>query len=711
MQKTSEQELKKGPTKDRIYVKCLLPLHLPGPLTYLWPFEDQIPQKGKRVLLPLRNRKIIGLLWDVDKAPVRGIEYKPVLKVLDDSPLLTTELMDFIEWASSYYMYPLGMALSEALPSEFISSRKKSALRIEKEGTKPGRSRLETNEWKEPGIKRLSKEQKDAIRVIESACLSKTFSPILLYGVTGSGKTAVYIEAVKTCLDAKRGAIVMVPEIAMTAQLAGRFKRVFGDDVAILHSGLTPAQRRDQWWKLRQGKSRVALGTRSCIFSPVSNLGLIVVDEEHDPSYKQGERFRYNARDLALLRGQKCRATVVLGSGTPSISSYFHATSGKYRLVKMKSRPGGSQLPDVEIVDRRREKEAKKQENDFPWLSSRLKEAIEETLERGEQVLLFLNRRGLATFVFCPECGHVFRCGQCDVTLSWHRRNRAVLTHAMDENIKGSGMLTCHYCGNVQPAVPLCPNCGGKAVKSRGFGTEKIAEDFLKLFPGRSVARIDRDTLSGRKEMERVLAAFKDGEIDCIVGTQMVTKGHDFPNLTLVGVIWADMSLNVPEFNASERTFQLLSQVAGRAGRSKKRGLVLIQTYMPEHYSIACASKHDFVSFYQREITLRQSLCYPPFSRLINIRFSGVKKAHVEKAAEISKKIISKQIGKNDVVSVLGPVPCPRGRIKSRYRYQLLLRGELSLLRRTVMSVDKRLPNLLPAGVRVEKDVDPINFM
>ncbi len=701
----------KDPIKNPIYVKCLLPLHLPGPLTYLWPFASEVPEKGKRVLLPLRGRKIIGVLWGLDKAPAKSIEYKPVLKVLDDAPLLTTELMDFIEWAASYYMYPLGMALSEALPSEFVSSKKKSALRIEKEGTMPGRSRLETNEWKEPMIKRLSREQKDAIKVVENACLTQVFNPILLFGVTGSGKTAVYIETVKTCLEAKRGALVMVPEIAMTAQLAGRFKRVFGDDVAILHSGLTPAQRRDQWWKLRQGKSRVALGTRSCIFSPLSNLGLIIVDEEHDSSYKQGERFRYNARDLALLRGQKCGATVVLGSGTPSVSSYFHATSGKYKLVKMESRPGGSRLPDVEIVDRRRKKDAKNHDGDFPWLSPRLKRAIEETLERGEQVLLFLNRRGLATFVFCPECGHVFRCSQCDVTLSWHRQNKAILTHIMDENKKGSGMLTCHYCGNIQSAMPLCPNCGGKTVKSRGFGTEKIADDFLKLFPGRSIARIDRDTLSGRKELERVLAAFKDGQIDCLVGTQMVTKGHDFPNLTLVGVIWADMSLNVPEFNASERTFQLICQVAGRAGRGKRRGLVLIQTYMPEHYSIVCASRHDFLSFYQREITLRQSLSYPPFSRLINIRFSGVKKAHVEKAAEISKKIILKQIGKIDAITVLGPTPCPRGRIKSRYRYQLLLRGELALLRRIMMSVDKQLSNLLPAGVRVEKDVDPINFM
>ncbi len=665
-----------------------------------------------RVILPLRGRKIVGLVWKSDPAPNPDIKYKAVSEVVDHEPLLYKELLEFIEWAASYYMYPLGQALAEAVPSEFISARKSAAQRISSSFKGPGRSHLEITKWDEPQIKRLTREQDKALSIINQALLSKKFSPMLLFGITGSGKTQVYIEAAKNCLAFNRGCLVMVPEIAMTGQLASRFKKALGDQVAILHSGLTPAQKRDQWWRLRLGKSLVALGTRSAIFCPIKNLGLIVVDEEHDPSYKQEERFRYNARDLAVVRAKMERAVALLGSGTPSISSYFNAVTGRYTLLELKQRPSGAALPAVEIVDKKRIKDkGQEKEEDPGWLTPRLKEAIKDTLDRGEQVLLFLNRRGLATYVFCPECGYVFKCSACDVILTWHRRNKTIMKNLDEPLPDGHGMLSCHYCGSCQPAVPVCPSCSGQTVKTSGFGTERIAEDFLRLFPGTTVARVDRDTLSSRKKLENVLNSFRQGEIDCIVGTQMVTKGHDFPNLTLVGVIWADMSLNIPEFNASERTFQTLAQVAGRAGRSKRPGHVIIQTYLPEHYAIKHAAAHNYIGFYTEEIELRKRLGYPPLGRLINIRFSGPKQAEVLQGAETARKLLLANAPKEARCEILGPVPCPKAKIRSRYRFQLLLKGELCHIRRLGAIVDKQLQSLLPGRVRIEIDVDPVNFM
>ncbi len=706
----------KNQKAETTYIKALLPLHMPGPLTYIWPFDKEPPKRGTRLLLPLKNRQIIGISWGVDDCPKEGIRYKEVAEVLDKTPLLTEKLTKFIGWASSYYFYPLGQAMGEALPSELISARAKGAKRITRAKAGPGRSRLELFSWEEARITRFTPEQDRAISVISKEISSRTFSPILLFGVTGSGKTAVYIEACKSALKEGRGCLVMVPEIAMTAQLASRFTRAFGESIAILHSGLTPAQRRDQWWRLRMGRCKVALGTRSAIFCPINDLGLIVVDEEHDPSYKQEERFRYNARDLAVARAKMENATVILGSGTPSVNSFFNSVNGRYQLIQLFKRPSGAKLPRIEIIDMRNEAgksvSLKEKAAEIEWMAPRLRKSIRETLARREQVLLFLNRRGLATYVFCPACGYVFKCSSCDVILAWHRRNRTVLRKAGQEALNGGpGMLACHYCGKALPALPVCPKCNNPTVKTSGFGTEKVAEDLVQAFPGITVARIDRDTLTSRRKLEGVLRAFRNGKIDCIVGTQMVTKGHDFPNLTLVGVISADMSLNVPEFNAPERTFQILAQVAGRAGRAQKPGRVLIQTFMPDHYSIRSAAAHDFAGFYQREIRLREQLGYPPFYRLINLKFTGKKKANVELAAEKTLEFLKALSGNSPKCSILGPVPCPKVRIKSRYRYQILLKGNISEIRRLASMVDNKAQSLLPGGVRLGIDVDPINFM
>ncbi len=697
-----------------VLINCLIPLHLKDPLTYIWPFEDKEPQVGTRLLLPLKGRDIVGILWEKKaKPPDASIKLKKVKKVLDKEALLPTNLLNFIKWAANYYFYPIGRAVAEALPPEFISSTKKGTAKIADKSLKIGKSQFKILSWDNKQIKRYSHEQKKAISFIEKSLLSEQFEPILLFGVTGSGKTAVYIEAVKRCIKADRAALIMVPEIAMTSQLAGRFKAVFKEQVAILHSGLTPAQRRDEWLKIRKGICKVALGTRSAIFSPLKDLGLIVVDEEHDHSYKQEERFKYNARDLALVRGKMEGATVILGSGTPSVQSFYNAQIGRYKLIEMKERIPGAKLPRIFLIDRRKEKKGNKKTKklEINWLTERLKIEISETLKRKEQVLIFLNRRGFATFIFCPECGYVFKCKACDVTLSWHRKNRAILKRAQKEDLdKYSGVLSCHYCGEHYPALPICPKCNGQTIKSTGFGTEKIADDLIELFPGITVARVDRDTLSRRKELEKILFSFKEGEIDCLVGTQMVTKGHDFPNLTLVGIIWADMSLNVPEFNAAERTFQLLSQVAGRAGRTQKRGKVLLQTFMPDHYSITCAVEHDFLRFYKKEIELREELGYPPFLQMINLRFSGTKKARVEECAEKLFEIIYKNQDSDDKINILGPVPCPKSKIKSKYRFQILLKGKRQNLRKICYLIDKHRAKLLPTTIQLEIDVDPISF-
>ena len=697
-------------------MSCIVPIHLKGRLTYRWPFDEPLPARGTRLLLPLGRRRIVGLFWDQDSEFPDRQKLRDVIEIMEKEPLLPEGLLSFIEWASSYYYYPLGPAISEALPAGFFSSTRKGTRESTARGIGPGRSRLEIKNWSESHVGKLSHEQDEAVRAISAALDTRLFNPVLLFGITGSGKTEVYLQAVEKCLKMGRNALVLVPEISMTGQLAGWFSARFGQGLSILHSGLTREQRRDQWWEIRTGKSRIVVGARSAIFAPLSNIGLIVVDEEHDSAYKQAEKFRYNARDLALVRGKMEKATVILGSGTPSIASYQNALQGKYRLIEMRSRVGKAVLPDVEVIDRRKEKEGNKKsksckKQDMEWLSPRLREAISETLARKRQVLLFLNRRGFATYIFCPDCGHVFKCNSCDVVLAWHRKNKAFVKDKTQESFDTPGLLCCHYCGQTYPALPACDKCGGQAVRASGFGTEKVAEEFLQYFPGTTVGRIDRDTVSSKKRMERVLRAFRNGEIDCLVGTQMITKGHDFPGLSLVGVLWPDAALNVPEYCASERAFQILSQVAGRAGRSSIRGKAMIQTFMPDHYSIVCAARHDFERFFQHEIQKRRELGYPPFGRIVNICFSGVKKLSVEQAARNVASQIDGRFKKLDNFTMLGPVQSPRARIKSRYRYQLLLKGGIKSVRTVCSWIDSRLDSLVTSNVRVELDVDPLNFM
>ena len=540
----------------------------------------------------------------------------------------------------------------------------------------------------------LNEAQTEAFGEIRECLAAGRFSPCLLHGVTGSGKTEIYLQAVAEILRGEGGAIYLVPEIALTAQLRSRICGRFPErEIAVLHSGISRSARYDQWKRIRRGEVRVVVGARSALFAPVENLRLIIVDEEHDPSYKQDDRLRYNARDLALVRGRFSKATVLLGSATPAIQSYFHATDGRYRYLTLPARIDDRPLPLVEVVDLRTERNEKGM---TPLLSRTLIEAIRKTLDSGKQTLLFLNRRGFHTYLFCPDCGHAFSCPNCDIALTHHA---------------AEGVLKCHHCDFTVKAADLCPACRGNRVRSYGAGTERVEEEAGKLFPGARITRMDSDTTSRKGDSERILRGLDRMDIDILIGTQMITKGHDFPEITLVGVIAADASLNIPDFRAAERTFQILTQVSGRGGRGDQPGRVVIQTFNPGHYTIRRAQEHDYAGFYADELPLRRQFCYPPFSRLIGLHFSSLKREEGKKAVakigararELARTLAG---GKADVI---GPAESPLARIRGRYRWQLLLRGKQSGLLHLL--TQRLLEGAGHDGLDIQVDVDPVNFM
>lgn len=666
---------------------------------------------------------MVGVVWGVAEKPPSA-ELRDVERVLDETPLLPESLLPFLEWTAGYYFYPVGKVIAEALPPGLLSASGRRIELIRRAGPRKRRSPPRMPHWYSSRPASLTGEQEAALRCIRDAVASGSFRPILVHGVTGSGKTEVYLQACEECLSRGRSALILVPEIAMTAQAVGLFADRFPDEITVLHSGLTEGQRRDQWYRIRQGMSRVVVGTRSAVFAPLPDLGLVVVDEEHDPSYKQEEKLRYHGRDLAVMRASFFGATVILGSATPAVTSYHHALRGRYRLILLRKRVAERALPDVDVVDRRgRGKKTRRRSAAAPpfWMTEILERGLRETLGRGEQALLFLNRRGFATHVFCPACGHVFRCPRCDIGLTWHRGSGQ---QARPGKTSGAGpgpdgLLQCHYCGLQSPALPLCPRCRSQAVRTSGYGTQRIAADLAAMFPDARVARLDRDAMGSRERMERVLLDFHSGCLDVLVGTQMVAKGHDFPGLTLVGIVWADLSLNFPEYHAAERTFQLLGQVAGRAGRGIRPGRVIVQTWLPDHFAIECARTHDYARFFERETALRAGLGYPPFGRLINLRFSGRNGVLVAdtalRTAETARRLASspgRQWEAAGAVEVMGPAPAPRTKLKDRYRWQILLKSpSLAAVRGLCADVLEVRSGLVPSGVKLDVDVDPSSLL
>jgi primosomal protein N' (replication factor Y) len=517
---------------------------------------------------------------------------------------------------------------------------------------------------------------------------SKRFSPFLIYGVTGSGKTEIYIRAIEEVLIQGQEAIVLVPEISLTPQLLSRFIDRFGENLALLHSGLGRGERYDQWRRIWKGEVKIAMGARSAIFAPFKNVGIIIVDEEHDPSYKQEEKLKYHARDVAVVRAKQVEATLLLGSATPSLESFYNAERGKFRLLNLPERIEGRPLPRVEVVDVKKE---------AGLLSEKVRMALQKNIEDKKQSLLFLNRRGFANFILCPDCGHTFKCPNCSVTLTYHLRDRT---------------LQCHYCDYRIKAPGDCPKCQGHRLQGMGIGTERLEQEIRLLFPEAQVGRMDRDTTSRRRSHLQILKRLESGSIDILVGTQMIVKGHDFPNVTFVGVVSADTSLHFPDFRSSERTFQLLTQVAGRAGRGDVFGEVVIQTFNPDHYSILRAKDHDYIGFYQEEIQFRKALEYPPFSRLINFRMVGNSERRTKAAAEemgrIGQSLLKKGYGRG--IEILGPSTAPFAKMRGKFRWQMLAKGKSpQLLHRFAKELAFGMEvQLKGKGVHLDIDVDPV---
>ena len=537
----------------------------------------------------------------------------------------------------------------------------------------------------------LNSAQQEAFKAIQQAIESKQFRTFLLHGITGSGKTEVYLNAIDVALDAGRGALLLVPEIALTPAMAGQFYARFGDRVAILHSAFTDTERAEQWRRIRAGAASVVVGTRSGVFAPVRNLGLIVVDEEHDQSYKQEETPRYNGRDVAIVRAQSAGACVVLGSATPSLESRYNADRGKYTLIELPERIEQRPLPQVELIDMREEFLDTRKQNPF---SRRLVEAISQRLESGEQVMILLNRRGFSAFVACRSCGERIECQNCAVTLTYHRRDRRLL---------------CHYCNYAEREPRVCPKCQSEHIYFLGQGSERVESELHREFPRAHIARLDRDTVTGRRRYETILQGFRERSFDVLVGTQMIAKGHDIPNVTLVGVISADIGLNLPDFRAAERTFQLLTQVAGRAGRGDLPGQVLVQTINPDHYAIRMAAAHDYQAFYERELGFRRMMHYPPFSAMANLLVRSEKQ---EEALRMSTELGRLFTPPPEKIKILGPAEAPLERLKNEFRFQLVMKAAS---RKTLTEVLRRarefaLEKKWPATALVI-DVDPLTLI
>jgi len=629
---------------------------------------------GHQVMVPFGKRRDVGyVVGFVDKPEVKKV--KDIIRIAADQTLFSEKQLELAKWMADYYCSFFSTALRLVMPPG--QKPQTSNIQIQ------NKSKIQTSKSQI----RLTNEQQKALGEINSGRNDK----YLLYGVTGSGKTEVYMQASAHVLEQGKSAIILVPEIGLTPQLVERFRDRFQDNIAVLHSDLTLKQRQKEWGRVASGEARIVLGTRSAIFAPVKNLGLIVIDEEYETTYKSEKSPRYHTREVAFKLAELHKAVVVMGSATPSVETYYHAESGEYKKLVLPQRIDDRVLPPVEIVDMR--------EGKGYLLSDKLREELKQTLSRGEQAILFINRRGYFTFVMCRECGYTIECPKCSVSLSYH---------------SSAKKLRCNRCGYSCEAPIICPRCQSSSVKYFGIGTQRIEKEVADVFPAARILRWDRDTVSKRGSHQVFFSAFAEGKADVLIGTQMVTKGLDVAKVTLVGVVSADTSLQLPEFRAAEHTFQLLTQVAGRAGRHHLPGKVIIQTYNPEHYAIQAAAKHDYEEFYQKEIEHRKELDYPPFVKLISLLISGKDQSKVVKVSEDIEKFLKKRLSSG----VLGPAPAVIPKIRGQWRYHLLIKGkQISNIRKTsTSSVESPIADVLekiviPAEIRVAVDVDPMNML
>ncbi len=641
---------------------------------------------GSRVRVSFRHRNVTGVVVRLSsQTDIKTI--KPVQTCLDPFPALTSDLFPLLEWVSDYYQCSLGEAIHAALPN--LGKGKKHIL-----DKLPGLDELEEKYgFIEPNHKIPTPEQKTALATIHQNISKRKFNVSLLYGVTGSGKTEIYLQAISRTLAQKRNALVLVPEIALTYQLIKRFKERFGEQVAILHSGLLGSHRMKDWRRVRMGEARVVVGVRSAVFAPIQKLGLVVVDEEHEMTFKQDNTPRYHARDVAIMRAKLNNASVILGSATPSLESFYNAVTGKYQLIELTQRIDNRKMPHCEIIDMRQEWD-NLEGNQI--LSSPLQAEIRKRLDLKQQVILFLNRRGFSTILMCRGCGKTIFCSQCAVPLTYH---------------KVTGKVHCHYCGLRANPPTKCPVCGEELVKYLGLGTQQVEDEVIRLFADAKVARLDLDITRKRGEYEKILESFITGETDILLGTQMIAKGMDIPNVTLVGVINADMLLCLPDFRSSERAYSLLTQVAGRAGRGTTPGKVIIQTYNPSHYALKSVVKTERQAFYEREIKFRKKLYFPPFRRLMLVMFQhkvqaqalSVSEHFAYLARELSKGIEGYE------VDILGPAAAPIHKIKNYYRYHVLLKSNNpGKMRDIYQQVMEQLPKQTKlSGTSIHVDMDP----
>ena len=743
-----------------------VPVPLPRALTYLVP--DKLAASvalGRRVLCTIGSRRIVGVVVGLrqGEAPPKA---KPLLGVLEGVDL-PEDLVTFLSRLASYYLAPIGEVVRLALPptdretaraveeptlfstAKGVAARKvqwviatdavetsikENASRVlsvvRAHGALPlsrlqdqfGGARGTIKRLVEQGLVRVEEReaprdpffadklerdvppeateaQQAAVATINAALEARgSGATLLVHGVTGSGKTEVYLRAIARAKEQKRGSIMLVPEIALTPQLVGRFRARFGDDVAVLHSALTQRERFDMWNRLRSGEVDVAIGARSALFAPVKDLGLVIVDEEHDPSFKQEEGVRYNARDMAILRAHQVGGVCLLGSATPSLESEQLARSGKATKIVLPDRARAQEMPTVEIVDLRRIGPGPTGDR---RISVSLHRAIEATLAAKEQTILFLNRRGFAPSIRCEGCGELSSCPHCTVALTFHRRGAST----------AQGMMRCHWC-EYEAAMPLrCPKCSSDQIALEGLGTERLEETLKEAFPEARIARLDRDVASG-KQVEKILDKVRAREVDILVGTQMVTKGHDLPHVTLVGVINADAALSIPDFRAPERAFQLLVQVAGRAGRGDSPGKVLVQTYDPEHHAIVHAVRHDVMGFFDRELRDRKELGYPPFSRMVFARVDAMdEKEALDAAAMLARAARAATRDGAGPLEVLGPSPAPIAKVRNRFRFRVMLRStSRERLRQGALAIHVAIGSL-PRTVRASIDVDPVGAL
>ncbi len=814
--------MNKPPThKNDACIEVAVPVPVFNTYTYAVP-EPMLSliEPGKRVIVPFGKQRITGYIMGPALPPLPE-KIKPVLDIMDESPLFPAAMIPLFQWAAEYYIHPIGEIIKEALPGG-INTGESVTLAITEKGlqslktdvpsstekkifdllqTGPCRLkdlhknlgleaasvyRMEQKKWIErkreirkgairPKMERFialvegnspsnqvseaqqkilayasgktavpvselrhivsnpsapikTLEKKGYISVFEkqvfrdplgepvppdtllklnleqkvavSEVLKRIgggFATFLLAGVTGSGKTEVYMHLSAAVLQNSRTVLVLVPEIALITEIERRFRARFGECVAVLHSGLSSGERYDQWLRVIQRKASIVIGARSAGFPPLTDLGLIIVDEEHDTSYKQEDRFRYNARDLAIVRAKQENGIALLGSATPSVQSVYNVAHRKFYELNLKQRIYKQKMPEIQVIDLKKLKDFK---GIWRFITPTLHQAMRQTLERKEQVLLFLNRRGFASYPVCANCGQPLKCKNCDITLTLHQKANA---------------YKCHLCGYTQPASCRCETCGSSAIKRLGLGTEKIEDAVKKLFPEARVARMDRDTVTRRGALVEILKGLRNHEIDILIGTQMVAKGHDFPNITLVGVICADLSLDFPDFRADELTFQLIAQVAGRAGRGTLPGRVILQTYNPDHFSITTARQQDFIAFYNQEIVFRKTFRYPPFSRMILFKISGRDMKKTEKYARLLGRrcagLKSKDPRFQKEIEILGPIEAPLARIANRYRWQILIKSPgvepLHGFARSLIQQSKASDKDIRLGI----DVDPLFMM